>query len=393
MNYYISDIHYNDERIKKLCKRPFRSVQEMHEKIIYEWNAKVSMDDNVYIIGDLFSDNNDGIEDFLKKLKGNKFFIIGNHDHDEICRYQHLFEQVDTIAYIDDEGRHVTLCHYPLVTFAESTRAGYHVYGHIHNNPHEKSADFVHGIKNAFNSGVDVNEFRPMSLDELIAKNEDNWVDKIICSKKQKKKIIAWINNIGEHRYKQIYDAVKKGTAEVKNSDLVECAKYESRLSTIIFKSFRYVESYIDVILNTECYFHKGYTQHVYDDMSMRNKINMLIDLPETVIQKYKNFNYGHNHLRNNLLAINRLRNIVCHNSLLLNNKSLFNCGFDNSNSLKSNIINLLKHLPDNEMIRRRVKEISGISMYEEDGKKCIVPRHIAIDIELNEVLDESCNI
>ena len=47
MNYFISDIHFSDERIMKLCNRPFESINEMDEYIIDNWNKTINPNDDV----------------------------------------------------------------------------------------------------------------------------------------------------------------------------------------------------------------------------------------------------------------------------------------------------------------------------------------------------------
>ena len=41
MIYYISDTHFNDQKIFDKCKRPFESLDEMKYTIIKKWNKKV----------------------------------------------------------------------------------------------------------------------------------------------------------------------------------------------------------------------------------------------------------------------------------------------------------------------------------------------------------------
>jgi hypothetical protein len=65
----------------------------------------------------------------------------------------------------------VILFHYPIEEWNGYYRNSYMLYGHVHEN--------MDGIKKhprKFNVGVDVNDFEPKTLDELIESN------KIICS-------------------------------------------------------------------------------------------------------------------------------------------------------------------------------------------------------------------
>ena len=53
MIFYISDIHFNDQRVFDKCSRPFKNLEEYKEKIILNWNRKVKEDDIVYVLGDI----------------------------------------------------------------------------------------------------------------------------------------------------------------------------------------------------------------------------------------------------------------------------------------------------------------------------------------------------
>ena len=47
MNYYISDLHIGHENILRFDNRPFADVNEMNNKLIENWNARVRSDDTV----------------------------------------------------------------------------------------------------------------------------------------------------------------------------------------------------------------------------------------------------------------------------------------------------------------------------------------------------------
>lgn len=48
-NFYISDLHIGHENILRFDNRPFADVNEMNNKLIENWNARVRSDDTVYM--------------------------------------------------------------------------------------------------------------------------------------------------------------------------------------------------------------------------------------------------------------------------------------------------------------------------------------------------------
>ncbi len=52
--YFISDLHFGHKDVIAFDRRPFKDVEEMEAELIRKWNAKVSRDDHVFVIGDMF---------------------------------------------------------------------------------------------------------------------------------------------------------------------------------------------------------------------------------------------------------------------------------------------------------------------------------------------------
>ena len=80
MIYFTADHHFGHQNIIKHCNRPFGSVEEMDEELIMLWNKSVREKDIVYILGDLLFRNATSSEEYLEKLNGKKYLIVGNHD-------------------------------------------------------------------------------------------------------------------------------------------------------------------------------------------------------------------------------------------------------------------------------------------------------------------------
>ena len=170
MIYYIADTHFGDERVMRLARRPFDTVNQMNTTLILNWNNKVSATDDVYIIGD-FAVSDEVAINMLKQLNGRKHLVLGNHDSVLFTAIA-MFEEVSTINKIDDNGRSVVLCHYPLMSYENSIYGGYHVFGHIHNNEADIATKLQAYIPNSLHAGIDIIGFEPQTLDELIKTKE-----------------------------------------------------------------------------------------------------------------------------------------------------------------------------------------------------------------------------
>ena len=119
MDFYISDLHFGHAAVLELCKRPFKDISEMNEALVANWNAAVGARDTVYVVGDLFYRSETDPEDILRRLKGKKYLILGNHDKDwtgrvDLSKY---FEDVRDIITVNCGRGNATLCHFPMLFF------------------------------------------------------------------------------------------------------------------------------------------------------------------------------------------------------------------------------------------------------------------------------------
>lgn len=142
----------------------------MDEQLIQNWNNRVHGNDTVFILGDMFF-RTDNVESILRRLKGKKRLILGNHDgwikRIDASRY---FQSVDTYLETTDGHHSLTLCHYPMVTWKHAMRS-YMIHGHIHN---DRSADYWPLLQvrdHVLNAGVEVNAYAPVTFDELFENN------------------------------------------------------------------------------------------------------------------------------------------------------------------------------------------------------------------------------
>lgn len=125
--FYIADLHLFHENLihprdeslmtgTKKSRTQFQSIDDMHELIRKNWNAKVSEDDSVFILGDLGMYHATEIARFLYSLNGHKHLIIGNHDRKNLenRRLRDAFDTINTYGVLTDGDDKVVLFHYPM---------------------------------------------------------------------------------------------------------------------------------------------------------------------------------------------------------------------------------------------------------------------------------------
>lgn len=176
MNLYISDTHFGHTNSIYFDNRPFVDRDEMDRVMIERWNNKVRSEDEVYIIGDFAVRSSRDEAWYLRQLKGHKHLVIGNHDMKLLNNEKAMkhFESVDKIMEISDEinGEKTTivLCHYPLAEWNKSRYGAWHIHGHIHKST-GTTARYMAGIEHSLNAAAAINDFTPVTIEELIRNN------------------------------------------------------------------------------------------------------------------------------------------------------------------------------------------------------------------------------
>lgn len=180
MNYYIADLHFGHKNIIAFDNRPFKTVEEMDEVLISNWNQTISEGDHVYILGDLCWGKAKDWPAVLERLSGNKHLIRGNHDiplpmQPAVRRY---FADVTDYKEIKDGDQHLVLSHYPIVFFKNMYYGWMHLYGHVHTTTEENMAShFLRTVESyydfpqrAFNVGcmLPYMNYTPRTLEEIV---------------------------------------------------------------------------------------------------------------------------------------------------------------------------------------------------------------------------------
>ena len=171
---FTADLHLGHTNIIKHCSRPFSSVEEMDEHLISAWNKSVRPSDSVYILGDLIFRSSASPNSYLSRLRGKKHLIIGNHDKDwaKKADMSKHFLSVERFVEISNGQHKITLCHYPLMSWNHMAKGSYMIHGHIHNNREAFYFSMFRQMPNLLNAGVEINDYRPVSFDVLVANNE-----------------------------------------------------------------------------------------------------------------------------------------------------------------------------------------------------------------------------
>jgi len=196
MIWFTADNHFGHKGILKHCDRPFGGVVEMDKTLIANWNERVRPDDIVYHLADFCLGNGKAARSYLRRLNGD-IYILGcrwHHDrrwlsafdadqddvfyrgdHTAIEAWRSLsghavkVGQPETVLQYDKapQGhykRNIHLSHYPLATWDRKHYGGWHLHGHSHGK-HVAPGRLL-------DVGVDMWEFRPVSMDEVVEQLE-----------------------------------------------------------------------------------------------------------------------------------------------------------------------------------------------------------------------------
>lgn len=171
--FFTSDTHFGHEFISK--KRGFDSIQDHDETLIKNWNSRIDNGDRIYILGD-FIFNTVEPNQYLKELNGEKFLILGNHDrigkHNEEIYKKYLVWIKDYFVLkikngINIPSTKIVLSHYPFEVWDSDHYGSLSFFGHIHRECRHKP---LQKLPNRCNVGVDVWDFVPVELNEIINK-------------------------------------------------------------------------------------------------------------------------------------------------------------------------------------------------------------------------------
>lgn len=175
MIYLTSDLHlYHKSFIYE--PRGFHNAEEMNYAIEKNWNELITDNDDVYILGDLIfkGENNtlDDAMDIVRRLKGKKHVILGNHDGSmktPLYKNEKSIVEVAGAKYLWYKGHQYYLSHFPSITVDLEIEKKpkewiINFFGHTH-----KKEKFYDGLPFMYNVSLDAHDNRPVLIDEAIA--------------------------------------------------------------------------------------------------------------------------------------------------------------------------------------------------------------------------------
>lgn len=171
MNYFISDLHFNDANTFNKEKRNirFKSIEQMNSVLLDNINNTCGRQDVLYILGDISNaEYNPTL--LLRKMKCKKILVVGNHDmrwkkRNDFCQE---FIRIFDIGYVREYDTRITLCHYPICEWDGFMKGHWHFYGHIHKS-NNGPGKYMDKLPHCVNTGADVNDFSPKTAGALIA--------------------------------------------------------------------------------------------------------------------------------------------------------------------------------------------------------------------------------
>lgn len=184
MIYFTADTHFHHENIIKHTNRRFKDVNKMNEVLISNWNKLVSSEDVVYILGDVSMKGGLLVSEVLGQLKGKKYLITGNHDnfHKDSQFSDYLLNEIYQYHELEYKSTLFVLFHYPITEWNGYHKGAIHLHGHIHSSPEYNIENREKGLKK-FDVGVDANEMKPVSIEEILTFLVDFSGKKLIASK------------------------------------------------------------------------------------------------------------------------------------------------------------------------------------------------------------------
>lgn len=200
MIYVTSDLHFGHTNIIKYAHRPFKSVEEMDNTLIENWNSVVTEDDQVFVLGDFSMRTRiEEVQAYLSRLNGRIVLLKGNHDY--FTEKQHMpfvtyYKTIDGVPKeyklpvyqykeMNYEKNKFIMMHYPFAEWNGMQKGTIDLHGHIHTEGSAYNCAKRKDGFRMFDVGVDANNYKPVSLDYILNFYKDSKIAQIYHGKRE----------------------------------------------------------------------------------------------------------------------------------------------------------------------------------------------------------------
>lgn len=168
--WFSSDYHFFHNKNFVYEPRGFSNIEEMNKVIIEKHNSLVQKDDEVYILGDLMLNDNEGGLNCIKQLNGHLHIILGNHctpTREQLYKTLSNVEGVQLAAKLKYKGYHFFMTHYPCITGNLEKESLKQMTLNLSGHTHSKEK-FYQNMPFVYNVAVDAHDCYPVHIDQII---------------------------------------------------------------------------------------------------------------------------------------------------------------------------------------------------------------------------------
>lgn len=174
MVFIASDLHFCHDKNFIYEARGFKNIQEHNETILNNFNNILTWEDELYLLGDNFLNNNEEGMKLLKEIPAQKiYFIIGNHDTTARLNLISSFYRFEVLGYaniLKYKKYSFYLSHYPTLVgnmddnIKPINKRLVNLCGHSHTD--SPFTDFDKGL--IYHTELDAHNCFPVSIEQII---------------------------------------------------------------------------------------------------------------------------------------------------------------------------------------------------------------------------------
>lgn len=169
MIWFTADEHHLHKNIIRHCNRPYSNADVMYRDIVRNVNDCLSSGDTLYHIGDWCwgrPERSGRFYEVMNKYRSDidHVLILGNHDNLKPFNYIDIgFQSVHTSLTLDYHRIKIIMNHDPSIYQIIENQFDILICGHVHG-----LFDSLSGKCISVNVGVDVRDFKPISIEEVL---------------------------------------------------------------------------------------------------------------------------------------------------------------------------------------------------------------------------------